>query len=280
MDRPDKELWKVILALDPWRVVLCFLSIICLYVVYYLVLYPCFDQCHEEARWESCGEADATWCEQESSSGDLILYVRAPKWVSDFLMEPVEVTLLNTSDEDPVEEAVVTLELQTSDGARWSSLYHLYVEEDGEREPGNSLTFPEIPPQGYVSRSFRLRVSGEYGERIRANLLLNGDPFEPVFYVDMHVNSICALGLWATRLFLLPPGSNWVIALVASWVASRYLIGEKTERGVGESAEATGGQPDSRLPDGEAASQTDLPSGNETRCAGATDAGAQVSRPS
>lgn len=206
------------------------ISMILAFVYYPGGGYGYFEACYERGKWEPCEEdVERTWCERESERENLRLLVRAPRYISDFLEEPIELTLVNTGP-DAAENVVVTLDLELVGDQGRSLVGYLYTGEDHERQRTNSLVLPEVPGHGQITRAFYLRVPRRYAGVIRASFRLNGEPFGPPFNVDMLFNRRQSLALFGYQALLLPPGSNWLIGAFALVILT-ILIRIRRKRG-------------------------------------------------
>jgi len=180
--------------------------VIITYVIYYFVFpYPGCDASYEKARWSS--EVPG-----EASIDNLKVFVRAPKWVADFVEREVEITIENPTDK-PI-TATVALEAEPPVGRRY-----IYIDEDGKRRQQNTVAFGEIQPYSKVVKEFYIRVSGgQRGMLLDLSFRLNNKPFKTDIVVNPEFDRVRTLLLWVAQTFLLPPGANGLIPVFVTVV--------------------------------------------------------------
>lgn len=212
------------LPLSSWKELilwaLCFALLLCIYYPI-LHIYSRIDARVRAERWSSCG-VDESICGQRDSIGELALTIRTPKYASDFIQEDVSITVENNS-EQLRQDVIVTIQWDLEDPTpheRSSCIVEFDTAREDQFEFQNSFIYDSIPPFSQVTQVGKIRVSNcQKGTRLEAAILVNGERFEPSFRINLVFNQWKALFVWVGRVFLLPPGNNLAVAILAAMLA-------------------------------------------------------------
>jgi hypothetical protein len=224
-------LWDVLSKFLPWTWKEFARSIVFLFIflsLYYISpFYSFLDQQIENAKWWSCEPKDLI-CGEQAEYGELEVILRVPKSVSDFLTEEIEITVKNVGKD--LSDAL-HIAIEVSPTGNFTPTVYLYAEEGKEIKRGNTLTFPSIPPHSEVTGIYRIRVAkGQHGEQFGSKVYVNGIQIQPEFNVRMIFNRWRTLLVWIADSLLLPPGSNWLVVLLAARFAKSECLNKLLEK--------------------------------------------------